>query len=417
MYRSSENVAELASALAKAQRVLINPEKTLTATLRDDNRIGMQRTFRYASLASGLEIVRKALGANEIAFVQTTAIDQVRNLLQLSTALIHSSGQWIASDWPVCPLGDAGLPHKSGAALTYARRYALFTLVGIAGDDDVDPPDLPVFEARKTSGGLARRTDIGAGNERPSDIREHSSGPAVQQSLSVERSDVLRQSLVGEINSLTSIDSAVTWARSVLRAKNTMTTEDARAVETAFEVKTGALLSAVESNVGQSTSLVDAIVTEATNVASRFDAAEPATRDRPPLVPTRSVRHRDREHLKHVTTQPCLVCGRQPVDAHHLRFAQPRALGRKVSDEFTVPLCRTHHRELHHTGNEIRWWKMKGIAPLPVAETLWKATRAGHHLESGRCPAGAGLADVSKPETDGARSVRAVADAAPTQTI
>ena len=102
----------------------------------------MQRLFRYASLSSGLEIVRKTLGQHEIATVQTTAIDQTAGIVNLTTVLAHASGEWIASDWPVCAIAETATPHRMGAALTYARRYALFTLVGIAGEDDLDAPDL-----------------------------------------------------------------------------------------------------------------------------------------------------------------------------------------------------------------------------------------------------------------------------------
>ena len=85
-------------------------------------------------------------------------------------------------------------------------------------------------------------------------------------------------------------------------------------------------------------------------------------------------RVRDRDHVKAVAKRPCLICGRQPADAHHLRFAQHRALGRKVSDEFTVPLCRGHHRELHRCGDEAEWWKKVGIDPTVCARTLWLAS-------------------------------------------
>lgn len=85
-------------------------------------------------------------------------------------------------------------------------------------------------------------------------------------------------------------------------------------------------------------------------------------------------RIRDREHVKSVAKQPCLVCGRRPADAHHLRFAQLPALGRKVSDEFTVPLCRGHHREVHHCGDEAAWWKKTGIDPAAAARVLWLKT-------------------------------------------
>jgi len=97
-------------------------------------------------------------------------------------------------------------------------------------------------------------------------------------------------------------------------------------------------------------------------------------------------RVRDREHVKSVAQNACLVCGRRPVDAHHLRFAQMRALGRKVSDEFTVPLCRGHHREVHRCGDESRWWRAVGIDPVVTARTLWLET---HPLETG-----AGVASV-----------------------
>src|SRR5476651_1241629 len=143
MHRSSQSIAALASALAKAQTFLVNPEKTMTATIRDDRRgEGTERSFRYATLASGLDLVRKALGQHEIAVVQTTAMDEPTRTVRLNTVLAHSSGEWIASDWPVCPMSDMASPQRMGAALTYARRYALFTLVGIAGEDDLDAPDL-----------------------------------------------------------------------------------------------------------------------------------------------------------------------------------------------------------------------------------------------------------------------------------
>jgi hypothetical protein len=142
MQRSSESVAALAAALAKAQAELANPEKSLTATIRTVGPGETWRTFRYAPLSSGLDIVRKTLGQHEIATIQTTAIDQQSGLLNLTTMLAHASGEWIASDWPVCSIAEIASPQRMGAALTYARRYALFTLVGIAGEDDLDAPDL-----------------------------------------------------------------------------------------------------------------------------------------------------------------------------------------------------------------------------------------------------------------------------------
>ncbi len=108
----------------------------------------------------------------------------------------------------------------------------------------------------------------------------------------------------------------------------------------------------------------------------------------PPLVPSSQEkidksqlpigepkRLRDKNHLRYVASQPCLICGRQPCDPHHVRFAQPRAFGMKVSDEFTVPLCRTHHRQLHQVGNEQGWWVERNIKPLEVARKLWDQSR------------------------------------------
>src|SRR6516162_7543643 len=140
--RSSETIGTIAAALAKAQAELVNPEKSLVATLRSDGPGGAERSFRYAPLSSGLEIVRKTLSQHEIATVQTTSIDETAGLVRLSTVLAHASGEWIASDWPVCAISETAAPHRMGAALTYARRYTLFTLVGIAGEDDLDAPDL-----------------------------------------------------------------------------------------------------------------------------------------------------------------------------------------------------------------------------------------------------------------------------------
>ena len=143
MQRSSETIGTVAAALAKAQAELTNPEKSLVATIRTDGPgRGVERSFRYAPLSSGLEIVRKTLSQHEIATVQTTAVDQAAGIITLTTVLAHSSGEWIASDWPVCAISETATPHRMGAALTYARRYALFTLVGIAGEDDIDAPDL-----------------------------------------------------------------------------------------------------------------------------------------------------------------------------------------------------------------------------------------------------------------------------------
>jgi hypothetical protein len=169
MPRCSETVAALASALAKAQAELINPEKSHTATIRTGRSGEGERSFRYAPLSSGLDIVRKTLGQHEIATLQTTAIDQTAGMVNLTTTLAHASGEWIASDWPVCPIAETVNPQRMGAALTYARRYALFTLVGIAGEDDLERlisvMDHPRCCRRRLTGRSSRRT-INLGYER-----------------------------------------------------------------------------------------------------------------------------------------------------------------------------------------------------------------------------------------------------------
>src|SRR5450631_3149205 len=112
MQRSSETIGAIAAALAKAQGELINPDKTQVATVRSSNPRENDRTFRYAALSSGLDIVRKALGGHEIATVQTTAIDNEAGLIRLTTTLAHSSGEWLSSEWPVCGVSETGSPRR-----------------------------------------------------------------------------------------------------------------------------------------------------------------------------------------------------------------------------------------------------------------------------------------------------------------
>ena len=104
MQRSSETIGTIAAALAKAQAQLVNPEKSMVGTIRSEQGSGSERLFRYAPLSSGLDIVRKTLSQHEIATVQTTSIDKIDGIVRLSTVLAHASGQWIASDWPVCAI-------------------------------------------------------------------------------------------------------------------------------------------------------------------------------------------------------------------------------------------------------------------------------------------------------------------------
>src|SRR5215471_12859647 len=213
MTRSSESVAALASALAKAQAELANPEKSLTATIRSGRPGEGERSFRYAPLSSGLDIVRKTLGKYEIATVQTTAIEPVAGMVNLTTMLAHASGEWIASDWPVCPIADMASPMRMGTALSYARRYSLFALVGIAGEDDLDAPDLCYSWSSSTTTPAATATPPArsAGNG-----RDRSFGKATPPVLlGAALSASLREMLLAEISVLTSSAVAARWARDV----------------------------------------------------------------------------------------------------------------------------------------------------------------------------------------------------------
>ena len=244
MQRSSESIACLAAALAKAQAELTNPEKSLVATIRPNGPGEGERSFRYAPLSSGLDIVRKTLGQHEIATVQTTAIDQTAGIINLTTVLAHSSGEWIASDWPVCAVSETATPHRMGAALTYARRYALFTLVGIAGEDDIDAPDL---KAPMSPGSAAatpapiRHGRLNGGQTIPGPGGSKVVSNTARPILGTEASATLREQLLDELKVVASPDDAAVWAHRILRAKNSLTEVDARQVEDAFLAKLGTL--------------------------------------------------------------------------------------------------------------------------------------------------------------------------------
>jgi ERF superfamily protein len=401
MHRSSESIGTIAAALAKAQAELTNPEKSLVATVRSPFPREADRTFRYAPLSSGLEIVRKSLGRHEIATVQTTAIDHDAGLVRLTTVLAHSSGEWLSSDWPVCPISDTGSPQRMGAALTYARRYALFTLVGIAGEDDLDAPDLgaipkagiaepPRSDHRSQSDGH------GAAAERPSQEGGKPLLRSARPVLAPGQSVILRERLVAQLAAIDSADGAAAWAHRNLPAKNTLTAADAQVVEERFQAR----LSAIGDGVGAG---------EPSNAAGSPDAgAGQKTSTGSSKAPNtdavcalgKTARLRDQEHRKFVSRQPCLVCGRTPSDAHHLRFLQPRSLGRRVSDEFTVPLCRGHHRELHRQGNEAAWWGKLAIDPVPVALKLWQHTRLNGTAVPTRGGAGLGCPTATQASQD-----------------
>jgi len=230
MHSCSETIGAIAGALAKAQAELTNPEKSLTATLPAVFPREEARSFRYASLASGLDLVRKCLGHHEIAVVQTTAIGKESELIWLTTVLAHSSGEWMSSDWPVCPVSETNAPHRMGAALTYARRYALFTLVGIAGEDDLDAPDLPTVDARTPSSAANGHGPTNGQAASPVAVRTGASERKhAKPALAPEASAVRREQLLAEMAGLSLADDLDAWAYRCLPTKNTLTAAPAGA--------------------------------------------------------------------------------------------------------------------------------------------------------------------------------------------
>jgi hypothetical protein len=237
MHRSSENVAAIATALAKAQTELSNPEKAMIGTIYNA-RSESSQSFRYASLSSGLDIIRKVLGGQQIAVAQTTDIDRANGTVNLTTLLLHTSGEWISSDWPVCQLSETSAPRRMGAALTYARRYALFTMVGIAGEDDLDSPDIANNEPQRD------RVFEVSPNSNPEPALAHSSqrrtvnpaAPAVPEKSGAEESATIRVQLIHEIQTLPQGE-LQSRAIAILKAKNRLSAEDAKLVEEAFAAR------------------------------------------------------------------------------------------------------------------------------------------------------------------------------------
>jgi hypothetical protein len=206
--------------------------------------------------------------------------------------------------------------------------------------------------------------------------------------LSVEDSEAVRDKLVEEVSALRSADGALAWALQRIGLKNGLTSEDASIVDKEFQARIRVLAPdpCVETSPSEPAAAAEpaspnnqsadneehAPAREARG-KSNSERNSPQSTNGLGLVKLR--RSRNKDHLRFITLQHCTVCGRQPCEAHHIRYAQPRALGRKVSDEFTIPLCRVHHRELHGQGDERAWWTKFNIDPLPIALSFWQHTR------------------------------------------
>jgi hypothetical protein len=232
-------------------------------------------------------------------------------------------------------------------------------------------------------------------------VREQSRGrtksPArpAPRILESKDSEALRDRLTTEIAILQTPDEAVDWVHKNLPAKNMLVAADADLVEASFRERLAVLEADVAENVVRPDPTLATLEQEAASTRSvelfvasvEESAAVPApssheTKDRRRLT-GKTIRLRDKEHCKYVATQACVVCGRTPSETHHLRFAQPRALGRKVSDEYTVPICRIHHRELHRYGDEPSWWAGVNVDPLSIALELWRRSRSAEIKEMG----------------------------------
>jgi hypothetical protein len=213
---------------------------------------------------------------------------------------------------------------------------------------------------------------------------------------------------MAELKAIGSSDDATTWAHRILGAKNSLIAADAQQIEDAFQAKLPSFGTAADSGDAPLSPVFSALQ-PSSSVERRSPEPAGGTSaaagiDKSRLVHPKPRRFRDKNHVKFVAKQPCLICGRRPSDAHHLRFAQHRALGRKVSDEFTVPLFRGHHREVHRSGDEAAWWKNTGIDPAVPARALWLET---HPLPAGSQKIGidraTSLAAISTGQRSGKR--------------
>ncbi len=305
-----------------------------------------------------------------------------------------------------------------GAALTYARRYALFTMVGIAGEDDLDAPDIANEESK---GGKAEEPGPVVNSSPqpfPARLSQSRTGnavtPPLREKLNAEESAVARAQLILKIQALPG-DELQPRAIGILKAKNRLSAEDAKQVEEAFAARIALQDTSPEALLAEEPKSAPTDPSPPQPPTASTDAVKrPRGRPRkvkalieaPPIPPVSAIadnptppptdrpadyfpgkidksqltfgeprRLRDKAHLKFVASHPCLICGRSPADAHHLKFTQPRAMGLKVSDEFTVPLCRIHHRDVHSFGDEVGWWERRAIDPLATSRMLWVSTR------------------------------------------
>ena len=259
MRASSDTIAQLAAAMAKAQSELVNPVKSLTAVIERAKGGGAQ-SYKYAPLSSGLDIVRKSLGKYELALIQTTHVDRERSLVLLTTTIAHGSG--VSGLWPVCTMADLAHPKLMGAALTYARRYCLFTMVGLAGEDDLDAPDLlPAKPLDAVANGpdsgtiihadrgappqgasCASSSDRGADNDAASsDESPRRRRRAARKAPPSPSSFALSENPSGDLAHITDADTLFRWALETLPARIKLNEEQRAALDAAFLARADAI--------------------------------------------------------------------------------------------------------------------------------------------------------------------------------
>jgi hypothetical protein len=361
MHRSSESVAAIATALAKAQIELSNPEKAMVGTVYN-SRSDAPQSFRYASLSSGLDIVRKALGGHQIAIAQTTDIDRAGGTLNLTTVLLHTSGEWISSHWPVCQLSETSAPRRMGAALTYARRYALFTMVGIAGEDDFDAPPDAGYDAgerpKAAATSLAGNPHPAPASARPGQAQAaNGSNPLVREKLGAGESAAIRAQLVQEIETLPE-DDLQSRAIAILKAKNRLSTDDAKLVEEAFAARMAFREPAVEAlTMNQSASM----------------AADPIPPQTPPAPSEVVKRPRGRPRKVKPVAEPSTpppIASAPVVDcpAAPAPVQADTAPGKIDKSVLTIS-------EPRRLRDEVTWWERRAIDPVATARMLWISTR------------------------------------------
>ena len=385
----------------------------MTATIRASHPRESDQTFRYAALSSGLDIVRKSLGGHEIATVQTTDIDKEAGLIRLTTTLAHSSGEWLSSEWPVCAITEASAPRRMGAALTYARRYALFTLVGIAGEDDLDAPDLGGVVKAEVAPDVAIKVDASNPQAAPPAIatakpnardakRKPKFVPSASSVLPSDQSARLRDSLIAELDGLQNADEAADWVYRNLPAKNTLTTDDARQVEARFQSKLAAIeegrsgAEAAKANdeareapsASEAEGRIELVAVDGDGSAEGEQPPTPSHRTRR-TSPNCSPRRPRKSNLNDAASSPrrsacatrCIASSSpgSPVSSaaerHRRRITfvlRSRARsGARSATNTPFPICRTHHRELHRYGDEVSWWAGVHVDPVPIALDLW----------------------------------------------